>query len=64
MPRAVGHDRLVGSAVGRWCAGELLLERVGKANGMLQVAGFVHLDVEAKLIEEARAEHLLLLLAR
>jgi hypothetical protein len=35
-----------------------------EADGMLQVAGLVHLDVEAKLVEEARVEHLLLLLAR
>lgn len=36
----------------------------GEADGVLQVAGLVHLDVKAELVEEARVEHLLLLLAR
>lgn len=47
------------AVVGRWRAGE----RTGEANVVLHIAGLVHLDVGARLVEETRAEHLLLLLA-
>ena len=47
------------AVVGRWRAGK----HTSEANVVLHIMGLVHLDVGARLVEEARAEHLLLLLA-